>query len=207
MTTPLDVSRIAENYARWYIAAGSPKTNNWFEEARAMAHEIARFYDVKLRVVAGMVAVISPMVKWDWNTAAGMKYPNLDNVATIIWGMQQGHGFERIQARVTAFPENTLKAMKILSTGRVFPTLSGEKVTSFFINIMRPWSTSRVTIDVWMHRAGLNEYIDKRISTKLTPEYAVFREALLTVADLVEISPHGLQATIWQIARTQFKSA
>ena len=154
----------------------------WYPAAQAAALALAAGTDFSRTQCAGVIAALSPRISWSQNLrAAGL----MVDAASWDWA----------DAPVVAgLPNNRAKAWRILKGERPDRVLGGDKVTSFFANIMG--DTDAVTIDVWACRvAGLE-------TTSVTAkQYAAVRAAYTDAARLAGETPRNMQAITWIAAR------
>lgn len=169
----------AELFAEHYRAAQETTAQleggEWYRLARTYARGVARARGVTLATAAGVLAAISPRMRWD---------ANLRLADDILAGKQ-----------VTGvFGANLVKAHRIMAGEKPLSVLGGDKVRAFYRAIMG--DESSVVIDVWMLRAA---GWDKRT---LTPrEYARVAAALTEAAEAVGVSPADFQAIVWTQVR------
>ena len=123
---------------------------SWYQEAHDFAHFLSYTYHISIEQAAGVIAVLSPQVKWEQNLAGAM---NL----TLAWS----EGKEIYEATLSGYPNNIVKAWNILlNPGVATELLLGKrapKVRAFYDNILYPKSSTDVTIDSWMVRAYYND--------------------------------------------------
>ena len=147
---------------------------SWYPLARDIASECP----MGVEAGAGIIAVLSPMQRWDRNVMlARQAWEN----GTLDGGALGG---------------SVLKANRILSGEDVYSVVSGQKVTSFFTNILNP-EGEHVTIDRHAHDIAMGKvYTDKtrKIGKRI---YSDMSDAYREVADIVGISAPGIQAITW----------
>ena len=110
----------------------------WYNDAHHMCKRIAKHTNTDLYKVVGVLAALSPRNKWHRNIS--------DCVDVIRKGKK---------AKVCTFNANKNKALKILkanSPSEVYAILNGRKVQSFYNNILKPFKSDTVTVDVWAMR-------------------------------------------------------
>ena len=148
----------------------------WYREARAEARRISRRREVTLGQAAGVIAALSPRMRWSSNV----------RLADALCA-----GFE-VRG---VFAANLAKAERILSGERPLDVLGGDKVRAFYRAIMAGGG-KHVVLDVWMMRAaGWTK------ATLTSREYASLVEALTAAAARVGEAPANFQAVVWAQVR------
>lgn len=154
--------------------------STWYWRAREECRNLAEKHNLPLETVVGVVAAISPRMRWD---------VNIEQADRIISGKKSW-----------AFKSNDDKARRIVQTGDT-SILSGPKVTSFYQNILEPDHPDVVVVDTWAWRIWADKRttktIDKRLYWRVAADY---REA----ARIAGITPSRLQAITWEYARRTF---
>lgn len=150
---------------------------HWYRHARQACQQLADETGLSLEVAVGVVAVLSPRLKWEANIREARK---------VIEGKTS-----------MALGRNVEKARRILATGRV--ELSGPKVTSFYRNILEPDDSQAITVDTWAARVWSGDWtwgkpVDKKTYWQIAADY---REA----ARQVGLLPCELQAITWESVR------
>ena len=153
----------------------------WYNDAHHMCKRIAKHTNTDLYKVVGVLAALSPRNKWHRNIS--------DCVDVIRKGKK---------AKVCTFNANKNKALKILkanSPSEVYAILNGRKVQSFYNNILKPFKSDTVTVDVWaMRSVGLDRAPNKTLYNGVETSYK-------TLAALKGIKAHELQAILWGVIR------
>ena len=137
----------------------------WYEDAHAVAVEVARNLNSFIEVGASVVAAFSPRQTWGRNVANAIAF---------------SHG-----EHVPGLANNMTMANNSLTMG--FDALNGQKTNAFARNIAG--DTNAVTIDVWMIRAALREVeIARKLGMGLHVPVA-FGMAILAYVSLQVIRP------------------
>lgn len=153
----------------------------WYPSAHQWCKSTGRGYGLGFKVVAAVVATLSPKISWTFAVR---------DTLTLLDVWVDGQDFR--SAVVSAVGANKRKAIRILLDGR--PQVSGPKVSAFYANLSGDYN--RVTIDVWMYRAAVNS-LDER-ATWLTPrQYERFEELYIQAGEVLGWVPAHLQATLW----------
>lgn len=189
-----------------YVAAGTPK-DSWYHEAHDDVKLLADYYDKPFHVVAAVVAVLSPQQRWDWLTKKGWIYPNLNTAVVVLHAYVNGYDISNIFGigKGGGFGSNKRKAWAILESNDA-SLVSGEKVTSFYNNLLDPDNEDYVTIDQWMARAyaenpKLNSDFIGAVYGKIA--YPILSDAIKDIAYAFKVVPNIVQAGIWNYTRLQ----
>ena len=147
---------------------------SWYPMANAIASECPAGTEAG----AGIIAALSPMMPWERNVMLARR--------TFEAGTLDGG----------ALTSNVLKANRIMAGESPLDVLGGDKVRSFFTNIVDPMGDN-VTVDRHAHDIAMGRFytdkerrIGKRVYREIADEY---RE----VADMVGIPVPGTQAITW----------
>lgn len=150
---------------------------DWYRRARAEGRALGRTVSQGV----GVIAALSPMTAWD---------TNIDQAKSLAQAHAQGlpmptsgYGFKR----------NTAKAWAILEGARPLDTLGGDKVRSFYRNMMG--CTHSVTVDRWAVRIALGD--PSHSGQVPSGEYDAMADAFRRVADKLGITARDLQAATW----------
>lgn len=165
----------AELLTEHYRAAGETTAQleggAWYRESRRQARRIARAAGVTMAQAAGVLAAISPRMRWS---------ANVDLAERICAGEQV----------VGVFGANLAKAHRIMAGERPLDVLGGDKVRAFYRAIMGDGDA--VVIDVWMLRAV--EWTKKTLTPR---EYERVADSLREAAEAAGVDPADFQAIIW----------
>jgi hypothetical protein len=160
---------------------------NWYFRANSDARTFSRSYSLPVKVTAGVLAALSPNQSWRNNTKAS---------AQVFLRWNQGESL----AGVPAYPASIAKAESILKGGNPGDILKGLKTTSFYNNIVSPWTSSSVTVD----GHGYSIWNGKRTTLETTPSrifrpkwYNTIAADYKTVAAELGIRPNQVQAVTW----------
>jgi hypothetical protein len=168
-------------------ASDMAEGERWYETARITAQALAAGTSLSLAHAAGVIAALSPRVRWETNVAAA---------ATMI--AAAGIGAYKMPS-VAGYNSNCEKAWKIANGDDPWIVLGGPKVRSFFANILG--DEQAVTIDVWAARAA------EGVSNKNAPSgrrYTDLADAYRMAARARDVSPMVMQATVWVYIRRTF---
>ncbi len=151
-------TKCVNNILRVYDRSLDEHRRDWYQEARNFAvDQIANEIDptrtlASVRKAIGIVAAFSPMKSWETNKTCALHF------------VQTGVG-----KHTKVF---TKKANDILaSDGRVesiMDILNGNKIQSFFMNILRPDTSDEITIDRHALSVALGGYVDDTMTQGIT---------------------------------------
>lgn len=157
----------------------------WYASAKAACQELSEKYSVPLNVVVGVVAVLSPINKWD---------RNLKDAENMLKSVQDGVHPDKV--KVCTFNSNKMKAWRMLVTHNVPAYLKGQKVNSFYANIMG--DDSIITIDGHIRNVCNNEIVGMASGKRVTAKaYREITEAFKRVAASLNLMAYELQAIVW----------
>ena len=212
-TTPT----MENNIEFWYHHATIEQRvdgRNWYRHAHHCAVDyssLSACLETPLTVmqVAGVIAALSPRNRWEVNLSdahrlvqkyiglVGSKY-SVDHIRKVLMR----------DVTVHTTHTNKRKAVECLLLVKEDGTLvnsiredilGGDKVRSFFDNIVAPNVAGSVTIDVWAYRAATNPLAKSRAIKGR--DYEALAEAYRAVARKLGILPHVLQAIVWMSIR------
>jgi hypothetical protein len=173
--------QIRNNISDLYLDAvrlGEPASANWYRKAHDDCKVIANLYELPLEVFIGVVAALSPRMTWHYNIREAVR---------LIHGM-----------RIRAYGANRAKALRILNGEKPLDVLGGNKVRSFYVNILsRGEDDSRVTIDVWALRVALGKHLEGQTGYVTDKQYHRLVSAYKDVAKKFGVLATELQAITW----------
>lgn len=164
----------------------------WYGTAHAEALRLAMQAGVTVHVAAGVIAALSPRMRW---------VDNLQDARKMLVDGDRFYG-------MMALPSNILKAIRIIDGEDPETVLGGRKVRSFYRNILFPVTSLDVTQDVWFLRHVVpaewtNGYTQYAHFLGRKGVYDAIAEAIRDLADDFAVLPHQLQAALWVQARGQ----
>lgn len=150
---------------------------NWYLRAHRTAQAIATDTKTPLERVCGVIARLSPAIRWEANIAYARELCVTGSVQNYSgWGPNLG------------------RARQVFEFGWT-PPPAGPKIAAFRANILFPLCAGAVTLDRHILRWSRH---DSQISPKQYHEMAkIWRRAAL----IAEVLPHQLQAGIWCAVR------
>lgn len=159
----------------WGLIPESERTQalqgGWYRQSRRTARALARRHGVTLSCSAGVIAALSPRIRWA---------TNVEGADHILGGGDTGPGFNT----------NVEKACRIRDGERPLSVLGGPKVTAFYRAIM---GQQVAVVDVWMWRAMGLQPGDL--------PYDVAAGILETAAVKVGLGVADFQALVWTQVR------
>jgi hypothetical protein len=146
----------------------------WYQEQRVKVSSMAKAYGVSKATAAGVVAALSPRLRWSVNVRAA---------ETLLSG----------ESPSGVFKASRTKAQRIKAGEKPLRVLSGPKVRAFYRALMG--DDSAAVVDVWVARAvGWT----KEIKAKA---YLRIASALAKAASIVGEAVVKLQAVAWVVVR------
>lgn len=152
---------------------------HWYRDAEAVIAALAERYQQPRPQIAGIVAALSPQQRWR---------KNVESAVYVLEGEPR---------RAAGYAANREKAERIANGEPALLVLGGDKVRSFWANLIG--SRYAVTIDTWAQRAATGEMREQ-------PKGAAYRRleaAYKTCAHMVGWTPREFQAVIWLAVRPQ----
>lgn len=149
----------------------------WYQTAREECEALATRHGLVVDQSVGIVAALSPNMRWERNVAAAED-------------LLQG-------ALNVTYPANVEKAHRILAGEAPDDVLGGLKVRSFYANILSGGFDQNVTVDG--HAANIARGIrqpirDARVTHR---EYGIIARAYQNAAARRGVTPPAMQATTW----------
>ena len=185
----LTYTKVKNNILRvWNVATNDDKFN-WYQNAYDQAVRIVESVDNELPIedssiikVVGVIASLSPLTKWSVNLEKAEEFVNTGNCKHI-------GQFKR-------------KAKAIIESDgnpdTVCDILSGNKITSFFLNILRPHDSTFITIDRHALSIALGYKINPEDYQGITKnQYDFFVKCYVLAAEKVGVPPLLMQSATW----------
>jgi len=156
----------------------------WYREARDYCVEISKRTKIKLDIVVGVLAILSPRNRWERN--------KIDTL-NLIKGYRE-KDIDRY--KICTYNRNKYKALKLLRNKDI-RIISGNKVKAFYLNILYPERSTLVTIDTWICKGLRINKLTPVIYKRVESEYY---EVSKNIRDLLS---HQIQAINWINIRGQ----
>lgn len=164
----------------------------WYQTAADEADKLARLYQVSIELVVGVIAALSPNNQWA---------KNIQNAQVIIDNAVKGGCADDVM--VSTYGLNKEKAHRIACGELPLDVLGGEKVRSFYTNILACYHgtlENEVTVDMWALRVVCGVF-DARTVAISDRVYDLARQAYQVLADELGIAAKQLQAIAWVVIR------
>ena len=187
----LTLSKCVKNILSVYALANKQATKNWYVEANHFARGLAIKYNVPLTVSCGIIASLSPLKSWTENKliAEGFLHNGQEKHTKLFIG----------KARQIKASNGDVETIALI--------LSGNKIISFFINILEPHQQNFVTIDRHALSIILGRNILEREGVGMTfNQYQFFVNAYTLAGTKASISPVLMQSITWETWRENKKA-
>lgn len=179
---------------RWLREATSEEWQegfHWYAKAHERVREFALESNLTLKQAAGVVAALSPAVRWERNIRE----------AQTVLRTGKGSG---------AYPRNVEKALDILNGADPEKTLKGAKVRAFYSLLLSGGQTPEVAIDsiAILAATGIdpNPLVTNEDAAPVfnrPRQLRAIREAYERAARGVGVSPSQAQAIVWTVWRNE----
>lgn len=189
MTT--EVRNILKVY-RQATAQEMARGTKWYSDAQDQAHAIAVQHDVPLRVVVGVIAALSPNNRWE---------RNVKDASDLIAAFLRGDAAD--SCKPCTYTKMRDKAWSVLeqvpeTDEAVIKILNGQKIVSFFRNIM---GHDNCTIDGHAYNIARGKRVsltsdETNISKSV---YLEMQAAYGRAAKRVGLKVYELQAVTWVV--------
>lgn len=155
----------------------------WYLAANALAWEIdpMRPYNG-----AGVIAALSPRLRWDKNAA----------YARLAYALK-GYAIGEVSNYIPTLNNSRIKALRMVNGEHVSDVLGkGLKTNAFWHNILNPYTSNEVTVDKHAFNIANGERTgyDVTITDKA---YRATADAYREAASIAGIAPLHMQATTW----------
>lgn len=151
----------------------------WYADARVLAASLAAGTPYTVAQTAGVIACLSPNVKWAQNVRAA---------TVLVSAHLAGASCESVRVGLRASVE---RAWRVLDGD--LEAIAGPKVRPFWLAMLG--DTEAVVLDVWAFRAAARrDYASGALRADVERAY---REG----AQRVGVSPREFQATVWVAVR------
>ena len=182
----LSVTKMTNRILKMY-ALGNKADAMWYQDAYKIACSLAQKYNTQTERVAGIIAALSPLKRWD---------KNVELAEDLLAGRYVGHTKNMVA-----------KAYKVskCDIADIPAVLNGNKITDFYSNIINPTCDTRVTIDrhaIMIAMGGV--HISQSDLAKLSntdKRYSAIAEAYRRAAKKLGVRPLEVQAVTWVVWR------
>ncbi len=182
--TNVDTVTMAKNILAVYSIVGD-NTAQWYELRNLEIVEVCSAQNIAMDVGCAVFAVLSPSLRWE---------RNFSEASRLIADHNEG-----IMRNYTAYGQNVVKAWRILDGEKIDNVLGGNKVKSFYRNLLL--ATNCVTIDrhainIAVNGTKANESKSGEfVST--SKAYPLFVSSYMLAASYTNLLPYQLQAATW----------
>ena len=166
------------------------KYDDWYIQANSTMADIVFEFNTKysMKQVTAITAAFSPLKSWSQNVKL---------TRAFLEGQRTGH-----------FKSSMSKALAILELGvdeddnqKFLDILNGNKISSFFMNILDPNNTSIVTIDRHAISIALGRTATQKEQSLTKNQYEFFVQCYVWTAEQLGITPSDLQGRTWSAWR------
>lgn len=177
---------MVSNVLKVYSFMGLNSNVTWYQDANDLMLETAIEHGLSIESVCGIFAAMSPQLSWERNKLEALQFCEHGLLAGGY--MQSG--------------ANLLKADRIRSGENPLHVLGGNKVLSFYDNLLRPDDSRAVTVDrhaVKIAMSGIHfNSTGLRASRTVTDKaYHLVADAYRNAARLCGLMPHQIQSATW----------
>lgn len=182
----LSVTKMTNRILKMY-ALGNTADAMWYQDAYRIACDLAQKHNTQTERVAGIIAALSPLKRWD---------KNIELADDLLSGRKVGHTKNMVN-----------KAHKVneCDIADIPKILNGNKITDFYNNIINPTCENRVTIDrhaIMIAMGGVHLSKQDLISLSNTDKrYTAIADAYRRAAKKLGVRPLEVQAVTWVVWR------
>lgn len=168
-------------------ALGNKDDAMWYQDAYKIACNLAKKHNTQTERVAGIIAALSPLKRWD---------KNIQLADDLLSGRKVGHTKVMVS-----------KAYKVskCDIADIPAVLNGNKITDFYSNIINPTCENRVTIDrhaIMIAMGGIHISQSDLVSlSNSDKKYSAVAEAYRRAAKKLGVRPLEVQAVTWVVWR------
>ncbi len=155
----------------------------WYQLAHHLAVELSLDSQYTIAQTSGIIASLSPQKSWSENKKLARAF--------ILHGVRKGH--------VGAMINKAVRISETTDRFEIASILNGQKIVSFYWNILNPMETNHVTIDRHAIGIALNGSNRKPLpSLQITAkQYKFIAECYKYTAEKLDVIPAELQAVTW----------
>lgn len=187
--------RIERNILSVYIRANEYDREDglhWYSNAHTSAKVIACRYNITLEQAVGTIAALSPGLNWGLN---------LIQAEDFIKAWTKGERGRRLPVVGVYGHRNVRKTISILEGKRPLEVLGGNKVRSFYANILDP-TGAEITIDRHAKGLAIRSNSAKGATANsdamvTNAEYPFYAKHYVKLAERLGLIPNQLQAICW----------
>ena len=153
----------------------------WYNDANEYAAKLAKEYNYTTAQICGVIAAFSPLKSWVEN-----------KVITELY-LKSG-----TCKHTTAMKKKAAAILKTTDIEEIATILNGNKITSFFLNMLEPNNTEAVTIDRHAIAIALGRPIKENEGNFTDKQYLFFVNCYKIAAKKVGVVPSLLQSATWE---------
>lgn len=173
--------RVINNILSVYNQCENP--SDWYIEAHTFAANIAANKNLSNAKVCGVIAALSPLKSWDENKIIAKSFINTGRAKHIGVMVQKAKDIVNGSGEVQEICE----------------ILNGNKITSFFINMLFPAKEEAVTIDRHAVAVALGRNAkDNELQGITDKQYNFFVDCYKEAAEIAGITPNLMQSATWE---------
>jgi hypothetical protein len=190
------VESLADNILavyRWANPSAVREGTAWYHAAHTYARGLSERYGVTLEQAAGVLAALSPQLRWD-----GGAHNNMTCADQLI----------RTGDTSGVLGGSKRKALAILAGSAPLDILGGPKVRAFYANILDPESSQEVTVDSHATDVAMGKRAASRqFELARAGRYEHIAAAYRMAAAMVGVSGLTMQAICWVAWRQRYAYA
>lgn len=176
--------RAVKNIIKVYSLKQVTQTS-WYEEAHNFCISLSVETKLPLINVIGVVAALSPVKRWSENK----------RIARLL--ITKGERYHMLQ-----FHNKALAILEASTIEEIEFILGGNKITSFFRNILFYKTSKDVTIDRHALHVIFGKVLAESYGIGITNNcYEFFKQCYVVAAKKVDLAPLELQAIVWETWR------
>ena len=179
---------------------------DWYPSTNRLVMDFASAADLDPSVVAAIVAVLSPRSAWGTNvrnTAAVLvESGHLTHAAASAILKRHGYSARDSQGNdALSAPRGLARSItkaRAIAESESTVHVTGQKVLSFYWNILDPVHSDEVTIDAWAAGVAIGRRLNNADMSGLNArQYRRVADAYRMAATMLRLRPHVLQAITW----------
>jgi len=176
-------TKVKNNILHFYNQSDKSDRYDWYAEANKFALKLSDDYDIPHTSSCGIISALSPLKTWNNNKQCAISF------------LETGDG-----KHMKTFQS---KAERILQCDGneecIKDILRGNKIISFFENILHPHKADKVTIDRHALSVALRRWIREEDYAGITKvQYRFLEDCYKYTANQIGISPVLLQSSTWE---------
>lgn len=176
LTTAKTVNNILQIYNK------AEDHNDWYLDTHRFAEKLSFNYNIELPKICGIISALSPLKSWDENKRITELYLHTGRVKHT----------KMFKGKADAILNGTGEVDEIADI------LNGNKITSFFLNILNPMCNQYVTIDRHAISICVGESLTSNSSLQITTgQYEFFVNCYKIASHKVGVLPLKMQSVTW----------